>query len=110
MSTTHTTDAASDVPTLPRPTHKAVPYDQITTLPQAIDYALSGYHASIDKAKKDAGARSRLWRDAAEAYRTAYLTIVTLQTLPADQAFPQAREQLKKANHLADQAAASAQS
>jgi hypothetical protein len=110
MPTSHTTDSPSDTPTLPQPVHKALPYDQLTTLPQAIDYALSGYHASSDRAGRASGAKARLWRDAAEAYRAAYLTIVTLQTLPADKGFPQAKEQLKKANHVADEAGAASAS
>jgi hypothetical protein len=110
MATSHTTDSPPGTPTLPKPVHKAVPYDQLTTLPQAIDYALAGYHAANDKASGASGALARLWNDAADAYRTAYLTIVTLQTMPADKAFPQAKDHLKKANHMADQAAASSPS
>ena len=94
--------------TLPQPTHKAVPFAQLTTFQQTIDYALSGYHVASSRADKAEGARGRLWRDAADAYRTAYRTMLPLSTLPADKGFAQAKDLLKNANHLADQAAASA--
>jgi hypothetical protein len=103
MSTTNSHTGTPD--TMPRPQGKPLPFDQLTTFQQAIDYALSGYHVSNERAE-GTGPKARLWRDAADAYRTAYLTMLPLQSLPADKSFPQAKELLKKANHMADQAAA----
>ena len=108
MPTTNTGSDANQgsTPTLPKPHGKVQDFDKLRNFDDAQDYALGGYHASITRADKSSGASSRLWRDAAEAYRAAYLAIVVLKPLPEAQSFPQAKELLKKANHLADQAAA----
>jgi hypothetical protein len=87
-----------------------VPFDQVNTFDATVDYALSGYHASVRQADKTEGARGRLWRDAAEAYRSAYLALLTLKTLPEATSVAQGKELLARANHLADEAAAGASS
>jgi hypothetical protein len=108
--TTTNPSTTGQTPPLPQPNKKAVPFDQVSTFDATVDYALSGYHASVHKADKTEGARGRLWRDAAEAYRSAYLALLTLKTLPEAQSVQQGKDLLKRANHLADQAAAGSSS
>ena len=97
-------------PTLPKPHGKVQDFDKLRNFDEVQDYALGGYHASTKQADSTSGARSRLWRDAAEAYRAAYLAIVVLKPLPESQSLPQAKQLLANANHLADQARASSSS
>jgi hypothetical protein len=95
---------------LPAPTGKVLPFTQLQTFAQAKDYALGGYHASRDKAEKESGARQRLWADAAEAYRAAYLAMYPLESLPGAEGLSKARELLGDANHKADVASATSAS
>lgn len=88
--------------TLPKPNGKVVNFDQITSLAQATDYALAGYHAAIAKQQSKQGAPSRLWKDASDAYAAAYGTILGLHGLPAAEAVKKATETLHQANHLSD--------
>ena len=94
--------------TLPKPAGKVVNFDQLHSFQQAQDYALGGYHASLERAGRDAGAHARLWQDAAEAYRAAYLAMFPLASLPPAEGFDKAKDLLGDANHKADVAAATA--
>jgi hypothetical protein len=100
------TSSTTQAPALPSPGKKAVPFARVSTYDETVDYALAGHHASLQKADKSEGARGRLWRDAAEAYRSAYLALLTLKTLPEATSVQQGKELLARANHLADEAAA----
>ncbi len=99
-----------DTQTLPRPTGKVVNFDQVKTFDQAVDYALGGYHAALAKSAKEQGATARLWKDAATAYHSAYVSMGPLRTIPGNAGLEQARELLHKANHLGDVAASGASS
>jgi hypothetical protein len=93
---------------LPEPSGPVLPFDQLKDFTQVMDYALGGYHASRKKAQKLEGSRARLWQDAAEAYRAAYLAMFPLKTLPGSDGFQQAKKLLDDANHKADVAKATA--
>lgn len=93
---------------LPKPTNKVLPFARLSTLDQATDYALAGYHAAIGKAEANTGAIGRLWKDASDAYAASYGTILGLRALSPAEALKQASAALHNANHLSDLAATGA--
>jgi hypothetical protein len=93
-------------PTMPQPRGTVRPYNRLRTFNDAIDYALGGFHISTKRAERLPGAPGRLWQDAADAYLAAYQAILPLMKLPDAEGFPQAKQLLHTANHLADAAAA----
>jgi hypothetical protein len=85
---------------LPRPSGKPVPFAKVDTVDEASDYALGGFHASVDQAQKgNAGA----WTQAARGYLTAYSALQGLKVL-AKPDVASVKAILAQANLLADQA------
>jgi hypothetical protein len=85
---------------LPRPKSKPVAFAKVDTVDEAADYALGGYHASLDAAQKG---NSAGWIEAARAYLTAYSALQGLRVL-ASPDIGTVKKILEQANHLADSA------
>jgi len=80
-------------------------FERLRHFADAVDYALRSYQSSLEQSEKTSGAVSGLWRDAAEAFGLAYQEMLPLEGLSDEESFPQAKDLLHHANHLADEAA-----
>jgi hypothetical protein len=90
----------------PRPHGKVVDFDKITTLDQALDYILAGFHGSVDAAHKHPDKKDA-WNAAAAAYLAAHVQMSGLKALPGDH-LPKAKELIAAANKEGDKASGKA--
>jgi hypothetical protein len=81
----------------PWPSRPAVPFPQVNTFLAALDYALSCFHACVDRAEAEAGARRARWSDAAMAYLDVY-QILTQQVFLPHGFLAMTRDLLARAN------------
>ena len=67
----------------PRPPAKPVPLAKVDTFDEVINYALGGFHASLDKAEEAKGDTRGQWERAAGAYLGAYTAAIALKPRPS---------------------------
>jgi hypothetical protein len=81
-------------------------FERLRHLADAIDYARRSFDDATDRARRAQGSAAQLWREAADAFESAYQTMLTLQGKPDAESFPIAKDLLHDANHKADEALA----